>query len=316
MAHEIEFLNGKATMAYVGEKPWHGLGFRVSSDISPEEMMKAAHLDWNVNKVPLFYESNGEQMSAGRDALIRDIDGKLLDVVPDNWKPVQNIEAFQFFSDWVDAGDMTMETAGSLKDGKIVWALAKIKNDTFEVVKGDVVESYLLFSNPHMYGKSLEVRSTNIRVVCNNTMTLALSKKANYHFRMNHSTVFDSESIKETLGSSHQTMIMYKEKSEFIASKRYNPAQMTDYINKMFPTTGQKNEMSRSARIIKDLVDTQPGADMAPGTFWNLFNAVTYATDHVLGRSVDSRLSSAWFGPNQVKKIDALNLALDMAMAS
>ena len=160
------------TMAYAGELPWHGLGTKVSENISVDDMMKEAGLDWEVQKVPAYAELNGEKIHSGHDMLIRTSDNTALDMVSGNWNPVQNIEAFEFFDDFVRSGDMQMHTAGSLKGGQIVWGLAKV-NDSFELFGGDKVDSYLLFTNPHRFGQSIDVRFTPIRVVCNNTLTLS-----------------------------------------------------------------------------------------------------------------------------------------------
>ena len=169
MAHELEIRNGKAQIAYAGDVPWHGMGTKVDSNLTPAEIQVAAGLDWDVTKETMTTSSGIE--IKGKKALVRSGDNKVLDVVGDNWNPVQNDEAFEFFSEFVNAGDMEMHTAGSLKGGKMVWALAKVK-ESFDVLKGDQVDSYLLFSNPHMYGKSIDVRFTPIRVVCNNTLSL------------------------------------------------------------------------------------------------------------------------------------------------
>jgi len=170
MAHMVE------TMAYAGEVPWHGLGVPVSNDLTPAQMMQKAGLDWNVQEVETFIEYNGTKQTTGQKALVRETDGRILTTVGENWKPVQNEQAFEFFHEYVMAGDMEMHTAGSLKDGQMVWALAKI-NNTMEFFKGDQVDSYLLFSNPHQYGKTIDIRFTPIRVVCNNTLTLSLDQK-------------------------------------------------------------------------------------------------------------------------------------------
>jgi phage/plasmid-like protein (TIGR03299 family) len=181
MAHMIEIVNGKAQMAYAGDVPWHGLGTKVPADLTPDQMLEAAGLDWTVEKKDLTFEVGGEQIVApGKKALVRSSDGALLDVIGDNWNPLQNSEAFEFFNDFVAAGDMEMHTAGSLEDGRRVWALAKV-NDTFEVFKGDVIEQFLLFSNPHKYGQVIDVRMTPTRVVCNNTLTMALNRTIRQH---------------------------------------------------------------------------------------------------------------------------------------
>ena len=176
MAHMIEMINGKAQMAYSGDVPWHGLGTKVPADLTPVQMLDAAGLNWSVEKVPAFAKVAGKDVEVGRSALVRNVDNKILDVVSDDWNPIQNEEAFEFFNEFVAAGDMEMHTAGSLRDGQIVWGLAKVK-DSFELFKGDQVDSYLLFSNFHRYGFSTDVRFTPIRVVCNNTLTLSLNSK-------------------------------------------------------------------------------------------------------------------------------------------
>jgi len=112
MAHMVE------TMAYAGELPWHGLGTKVNNDISVDDMMVEAGLDWKVVKVPSFASFNGEDIYSGHDMLIRESDGQPIDMVKQNWHPVQNADAFEFFREFVEAGDMEMHTAGSLQDGK------------------------------------------------------------------------------------------------------------------------------------------------------------------------------------------------------
>src|ERR1700722_8371175 len=165
------------TMAWTSERPWHGLGVEVSNDLTAEQLIKAAQLDWTVSTHPIFTQIGDQKLGLKEMALVRDTDNSVLDIVGSDWEPNQNQTAFEFFKEFVDAGDMTMETAGSLQDGRLVWGLAKVK-ESFELFGGDKVESYLLFSNPHKYGWSIDVRFTPVRVVCNNTLTLALNGKA------------------------------------------------------------------------------------------------------------------------------------------
>ena len=101
MAHEIEMVNGKAQMAYVGDVPWHGLGVRVPADLTPEQMLEAAGLNWSVRKIPAHVEINGSQIAIGQSALVRSFDDEILDVVSDDWNPVQNETAFEFFNEFV-----------------------------------------------------------------------------------------------------------------------------------------------------------------------------------------------------------------------
>lgn len=321
MAHELEFVNGQAQMAYAGDLPWHGLGVQVPADLTPEQMMKAAGLDWEVEKFPAFAEVNGKRVDTGRSALVRTTDNKFLDIVGDDWNPVQNAEAFAFFNEFIAAGDMQMHTAGSLKEGRNIWALAKV-NDSFEINGDDKVEGYLLFSNPHQYGKTVDVRFTPIRVVCNNTLTMSLNGRVERMFKMNHRQKFDSDLVKEVLGVSKEKLAKYKEMAEFLSNKRYTNESIVEYFNRVFPMLSRKTEekatelQSRAAKTAFEVLETQPGAEYAPGSWWQAANAVTYSTDHVLGRSADTRLTSAWFGANQRRKLAAMNLAVEFADAS
>ena len=307
MAHLVE------TMAYAGEVPWHGLGHKVPSDLSTDQMMQAAGLDWTVQKIPAFVKIEDESQAIDAAALVRSSDNKILDVVSSDWNPVQNQEAFDFFQDFVNAGDMEMHTAGSLKGGQIVWALAKIK-DSFELFGGDQVDSYMLFTNPHVYGQSLDIRFTPIRVVCNNTLTLSLSQKNGTAFKLSHRREFVADQAKQALGIAHAKLDEYKSMASWMGSKRYDNESIKTYFQDLFPSQGDKD--SRNAIKALEVLELQPGAKFAEGSWWQAFNAVTYMTDHLMGRSNDARLQSAWFGVNKSLKNKALQLAIDMANAA
>lgn len=316
MAHMVE------TMAYAGEVPWHGLGVRVPADLSPDQMLDKAGLDWTVEKVPAFAKVDGKSINVGRSALIRSSDNAVLDIVGNDWNPVQNHDAFEFFNEYCQAGDMEMHTAGSLRSGQIVWALAKVK-DSFELFKGDQVDSYLLFTNPHKFGQCIDVRFTPIRVVCNNTLTLSLEQKTTNSVKVNHRTVFDAASVKEQLGIATHKLQKYKEMAAFLGSKKYSNETIKEYFGRVFPVLvynkekgPQRKEISKSASRALEVVHTQPGAKYAEGTWWQAFNAVTYLTDHEIGRTADTRLQSAWFGANRNLKIKALETAVEYAEAA
>jgi len=319
MAHMIEMINGKAQMAYTGEVPWHGLGTQVPADLTPDQMLEAAGLNWSVSKVPAFAEINGVQVPVGRSALVRSSDSSMLDVVSDDWNPIQNSEAFEFFNDFIGAGDMSMETAGSLRDGQIVWGLAKV-NDTFELFGGDRVDGYLLFTNFHKYGFSTDVRFTSVRAVCNNTVTAALSEKVQNMVKISHRKAFNGDEVKSVLGVAHDRLAQYKEAAAFLGSKRYTDETVVDYFKRVFPVSGshenKKKEVSRNALTAVDVLMNQPGTEFAPGSWWQAFNAVTYMTDHVMGRNADNRLTSSWYGGNRNLKSKALETAIEMAEAA
>jgi phage/plasmid-like protein (TIGR03299 family) len=322
MAHMVEMVNGVAQMAYAGEKPWHGLGTEVSNDLTPEQIMRKAGLDWTVHEVESFVDFDGKRIPTGQKALIRSTDHKVLTNVGEGWNPVQNAEAFEFFSEYVLAGDMEMNVAGSLKDGRNVFALAKVK-ESFSILGDDQVDSYLLFSNPHEYGKAIDIRFTPIRVVCNNTLTLSLNMDTKNGVKMNHRSVFDADAVKRTMGLAHEKFAKYKEMAEFLSSKRFSVDSLIQYYNEVFPYTHKASDaptkvedLSKNAREAFAVLETQPGAEYGAGTWWQAFNSVTFLTDHQMGRSTDTRMQSAWFGQNQTRKLKAANLAVKMAEAA
>ena len=309
MAHLVE------TMAYAGEEPWHGLGVKVPADLSPEQMLVKAGIDWSVTKNPAFVEIEDKKIATGWSALTRSSDNSILDIVSNDWNPVQNQDAFKFFNEYCQAGDMEMHTAGSLKNGQIVWALAKVK-ESFELFKGDQVDSYLLFTNPHKFGQAIDVRFTPIRVVCNNTLTLSLSADSKSVVKVNHRTEFDADKVKEMLGIATHKLAKYKEMAQFLGSKQFKEESVKDYFKVIFPSLSDQLETSKAATKAMEVLYTQPGFKYAEGTWWQPFNAVTYLTDHVLGRSSDTRLQSAWYGANKNLKVKALEEAVRFAEAA
>ena len=316
MAHMVE------TMAFAGEVPWHGLGTNVPADLGPIQMMQKAGCDWTVSKQQM-YVMDGIPVT-GKKALIRDSDNSVLDIVGDDWNPVQNDEAFEFFHEYCMAGDMEMHTAGSLDNGRNVWVLAKVK-ESFSILGDDQVDSYLLFSNPHRYGKAIDVRFTPIRVVCNNTLTMSLNAESKNQVKLNHRTAFDADMVKQTLGIAHDKFEKYKEVAEFLSSKRFTKDSLVNYYNEVFPHTyaGSKgktvesfDDLTKNAKAAHNVLYTQPGATKGEGSFWQAFNSVTFMTDHIMGRSAESRLNSAWFGANQSRKVKALQKAVEFAEAA
>lgn len=318
MAHLVE------TMAYAGETPWHGLGVQVQDDLTVEEMIEAAGLGWGVVKSPMYYDVNGEQINSGKFALLRDADNKFFDTVSDTWEPCQNRDAFSIFEEFVEAGELEMHTAGSLKGGQIVWGLAKMK-EQFALFDDDVTEQYMLLVNPHKFGQGIHVRSTPIRVVCNNTLSWSLGQHSDVQSTQNHRRAFDAEAMKEAIGIAREKFSTYQQAAELLSKKRYNVVSIEEYFAKVFPGYSSKKDeaandgkikLSRAAERALEVVETQPGAEFGKGTWWQALNAVTYMADHELGRDADSRLRSAWFGINKDRKNVALQTAIEYAEAA
>lgn len=316
MAHKLEIQNGKASMAYAyeGGVPWHGLGTPVDNNLSAHEMMKVAGLDWRVNEVETFAIVGDQHIPTGMKALLRETDNKVLTQVGKNWHPVQNEDAFEFFKEFVDEGHMTMETAGSLNEGRNVWAMAKLKDGFFDVFKGDTTEGYLLFSNPHDYGKTIDIRMTATRTVCWNTLSMALNGGSTNFVKVNHRKAFDAELVKETMGIASLKMDRYKEMAEYLGSKRTTKDTLQEYFGELLGKSEKKEgRLTRNGEMAMELIETQPGHEFAEGSWWQAFNTITYMTNHVLGRSNDTRMQSVWFGQSKKLNEDALELALDMA---
>lgn len=326
------------TMAYSGQVPWHGLGVPVSNDLTVEEMLLAAGLDWRVQKVPTYYRAisvldvapkllkqffGGEKQyeekeyPTGKMALIRDTDNKILTTVSGTWEPCQNSEAFTIFEEFVDRNELEMHTAGSLKGGELVWCLAKMKSQ-FVLFDEDKTEQYLLLVNPHQFGRAIHIRNTPIRVVCKNTLSLSLSQDVEVQANQSHRNVFDPEAMKEAIGIATLQMEKYADMARFISSKRYNDKTVQEYFDRVFPNMSvkRKKDHSRQSELAMNLIETQPGAEFGEGTWWQAFNTVTYMADHIHGKDANQRMNSSWFGVNANRKVQALNDAIDYAEAA
>jgi phage/plasmid-like protein (TIGR03299 family) len=356
-------------MAYRKESeadvPWHGLGSDIDHDASPTEMLQASGLDWRVDKRPLFAPAAGDEGIVSLEdyvrwggkclamedffALVRDSDNKVLGPCGKDYVPTQNEQAMYFFKKFTDAGSMRLETAGSLQGGKQVWALAKI-NEGFELAGGDTVGGYLLLSSPHVWGKALVIKFTPVRVVCHNTLMMAMADSdTNKGFRAPHIRPFDdavAEAARESLGIAEGLLAQFEAQATLLSATETTPATAVRFIaevmqpeaieaifgssfRRMAPgaqcellvasdsPTLQPSELRRSAWDAMGCLERAPGASMlsAKGTMWGALNAVTYYVDHVAGRSRDNALTSSWFGLGSAMKRSALSLAVGMAEA-
>jgi phage/plasmid-like protein (TIGR03299 family) len=324
MSAEIE------TMAYAHATPWHGLGTRVDGKMTPEQISKAAKIDWTVSKVKLALSEGahkGKELK-NKFALVRDTDGRVLSMVGSVYNPIQNADAMSFFKKFVDAGHMTMETAGSLREGSFVWGLAKIGAD-FKLGNGDRVEGYLLMASPHVLGKAALYQFTAVRVVCMNTFTAALGSTLQGRagaFRIPHSMVFDDtmkKKAEEALGISKKQLSEFQQVAELLSKRKVKAAEVDKYFYKVLRTKPQvikdieANEANppRLLEKLKHSFEVSPGAELASakGTAWGLFNAVTYTADHTLGSTPDNRLTNAWLGSTAQMKRWALECAIELA---
>jgi phage/plasmid-like protein (TIGR03299 family) len=337
MAHEIEIIDGVASTFFVGETPWHGLGTKLDQPPTIKEAIQLAGLDWTVTTNQLFAQimtgidsETGapvlKQIPTETKAVIRSSDHKVLGCVGEDYTPIQNIEAFEFFQPAIDAGLVTLETAGSLQGGKRVWVLAKLTNSTIEVVKDDPIEPYVLLSNGHDGKCAVHAGPNNIRVVCQNTLTASMNSKASKLLKLKH-----TKNVK--LGLKEIQAALDFQKNEFRASmeamKRmasYGVDQETinAYIQEVFEPEIKiraNTEESANKSYLKLIEKIQPlmeggrGNDnpAVRGTMWALYNGVTEYLTHVRGRDNDNRLESLWFGVSKNTNQRAFDVAVKMA---
>jgi phage/plasmid-like protein (TIGR03299 family) len=316
--------------------------------------MTMAGLDWLVSKAPVYvtgFDGSAYDVIPERFALRRSSDGKVLDVVGPLYHPVQNEEALSFFTEFVQAGDMKMETAGSLDGGRRIWGLASIQ-DGFTLAGGDRVNGYLLLCSPHRQGEAFTIKFTGVRVVCNNTLTMALNGHSGATFRMSHANRFNDDmqaQAKAALGLAKTRLHEFQEKAELLAESRVASEQVLvqyvaalsgskildsvieesdalnngDVLDAMIAAAESEKvardirttDLNRAGKLILDSILDSPGADMesARGSWWGAVNGVTYAVDHEMGRTDDSRLTSAWFGARAQLKQQAVELDVQYA---
>ena len=271
MSHNVE------SMFSVRQVPWHGLGTIIQEAPNSEAALKLAGLDWSVKQVPVLYEGQ----ETGHQFNVRESDNRVLGVVGGRYKPVQNAEAFAFTDELV-GGDVRYETAGSLADGKRVWMLAKMPDTR---VLDDVVEPYLCLTNGHDGFSSLKVCMTPVRVVCQNTLNMAL-KGAKRTWTVRHSGNINAkmEEAQQTLGLAQDYMKKFEEEAEELYSIKVSPAQFDILKNNLFPIT---DEMSRRKEEAQYLLQCQlkEAWDMddlgnIKGTGWGFMNAVSDMSTH------------------------------------
>ena len=343
MAHQVE------TMAWANDEPWHGLGVEVPATITPLEMQEAASLDWTVSKRPSYTidapewsEDVGLIQADKTFHIVRDSDNQILSHCGRDYIPIQNEDVFKFFKRFTEAGHMTMETAGSLKNGGEIWGLAKISED-FELVGEDQIKGYLLINQPHIVGRSMIIKLTPIRVVCNNTLTFALGS-AGASFRIPHVKAFGDEAIRaaeEALGLSGERMAEFKEAATFLTKKKAKHSDFLEYVGEVYQPTmiadyRRDQELKAQGKLIGELpplvenfnkypnlaveaLKHAPGASLksSRGTWWGALNAITYVEDHLHESEIPGNtLHSAWFGAAANRKSRALDLAVKYARAA
>lgn len=219
------------TMFYTREKPWHGLGTMVAEAPNSKDALRLAGLNWKVLQEPVYTEN--EELIQGYKANVRDTDRKVLGVVTDRYKVIQNEEAFAFTDTLLGEG-VRYETAGSLQEGRRVWMLARLPREF--IIGGERISPYMVFSNTHDGSGAVKTALTPIRVVCNNTLNLAL-RTAKRSWSMIHTGDISGkiEEVKNTLLLADEYMTALGQEFEDLRKIKLSEKQVLDYIKILLP---------------------------------------------------------------------------------
>ena len=271
------------SMMYVREKPWHGLGTMVAEAPTSADALRFAGLDWTVRQEPVFNCRGG--IIDGYRANIRSTDDSVLGIVGDRYKVVQNADAFRFTDDLI-GGEVHYETAGSLRGGKQIWLLAKMPTRT---VAGDEVEPYLCFTNSHDGSAGLKVCMTPIRVVCNNTLNLALgSAKRVWSMRHTENIHGRLDEARDCLFHADEYMNRLGDYAEAAANKRLRDDEIQAMLDELFPITEKSTEREKAtAKKCRDdfmVCYWMPDIARFRGTAWGAINAASDLVTHAKPR--------------------------------
>lgn len=301
--------------------PWHQLGKHFETAPSIEEGIKVAGLDYNIELKDL---KTTDGVDIPEKAVVRTDINKSLGVVTKRYNILQNRDAFNFFEPFVENGLATLESAGSLYNGRKVFVLAKIAGDDMEITPGDRVEKYILLSNSHDGGSAVRIGYTPIRVVCSNTLTMAHGSDASSLLRVHHSSklLITMEQIRETMDLINQQFITTEEKYKELAKLPMNVKDFKKYIKAVtskekleklldMPSdyTPEEVEEGRNKLIkrVEEIFEMEPVHNR-----WTAYNAVNYYINHERSRDAEKTYNSLWFG--DAKRLDkrAFELAYKM----
>lgn len=336
MSAELDYTTGRAGIAYVQghETPWHGEGQTLDPNATPDAWRIAAGLDWEVEKRSVLHSytkadgTNGAKLIEDRKALVRTDTQTSLSVVSNRYQPVQPHELFDTFTKIADATGARLNTAGSLKGGRRIWALAEMDVDPIRISGNDTVLPYLLLNTTFDGSGATIALPTTVRVVCQNTLSFALGNggdiaKNDSLIRVTHGTKFEVDEAAARIIAYHRGVQDFGEQAQAMAERRVEVEEVTAFFRKLLGAeavtvnkeSGDLDPSKKFEALVKSYM-TSPGAEMrsAHGTVWGLVNGVTHFVDHeARARSNANRLDSAWFGAGASLKAKAWDQALEMA---
>lgn len=326
MAHMIDMTNDRANMAYIGQKPWHGLGQELTENAPLEVWCKEAGLDWNADESPIFRASpEGMIHVPGKKVLSRSDNGFALGVVSDSYQVVQPGDVLEFYRDMVDSMGFKIETAGSLRDGRRVWALARTGEEM--VLPGDdKVDGFVLLATSYDGTMATVATRTSVRVVCNNTLSFAVGEDGSRaDVKITHGAAFDAMQVKALLGIGEEDdqWNRFKEQALQLSDRKVSKKEaITFMMDTMYPHAEEEGvdistrAVERNINMMMNIYENGVGQDTASanGTAWGLLNAVTRYVDHEKrARSNSNRMNNSWFGDGRNMKEDALTRGLALA---
>lgn len=324
MSHEIDVSTGKAAVFTTGTPPWHRLGVTVADAQTSADAIQLAGLDWSVEQWPLIARHNGiDREVPGRFANVRADTGAVLGVVSDSYRVFQNRAAFDFFDAIVQERLAIFETAGSLKGGRHIWMLARLPK-TLRAAGEDEIRPYVLLANSHDGTRALRMIPTTVRVVCQNTLNLAMGRAA----AIEGVTIFHNESLeqrvkdaRDKLGIITQRVDEFELQVQALARRPMSRDELTTYFTTLVEDRAADTQKRMLGTFLENLdheTNTLPGIS---GTAWAAYNAVSQWADHqsvVRGQSelakADSRLHSVWFGASAEFKARAFDAAVALAV--
>lgn len=319
MAHDLLIQNGQASMFYVQEVPWHGLGTKLDKPATAQEAIQAAGLDWPVIKLPLTAGSKHIPVP-DKYAVVRKTSNivsksdPVLGVVGKDYTPLQNRDAFRFFDPIVGEKAAIYHTAGALGLGERIWVLAKLPGH-IRVVGDDISEKYLLLSNSHDGKSSVQIKFTPVRVVCQNTLTLALGDGAGLkvaHFSGIHEKLQQAHKM---LGLINDRFNAVEETFKAMSRVKMDTNRLIEYLAAVYPDSKEpdKMELVKRDRSWSEYFFSEGRGnrlDGVVGTLWAAFNGVTEWNDHKKSRlGENQRLASSWFGAGANVKSKAFAVA-------
>jgi phage/plasmid-like protein (TIGR03299 family) len=316
------------SMAYYGKEPWHGLGTQVPKDLRAEEMIWAAGLDWKVELRPArgAREINRKgEFSRYEVVRVPRPNTKesevLLGVVSRRYQPLQNVEAFEFFDPIVGEGKAHFETAGAIGEGQRIWVMTKMP-EAMKIVRGDECFKYLLLSNSHSGDSSVIVKFTTVRVVCQNTLMLAMEdgQKA-YRVRHSKQMQFKLDELAGFMAITQKVFLNAEALFKQLAKIQMKDGRLEHYFESVFPRSpAQKKKGDKPARwgYLQEIFETEEDLQIrgVQGTLWAAYNTITRFEDYKQPQQEeqpDQRLERVLFGGGADTKLKALTQAAEFA---